>query len=103
MSDTLYMIICVVLMALVTYVLRAIPMLFFRKKIKSVFISSVLYYIPYAVLSAMTFPAIFYVTESIFPALIGSFIAIISAVFKRSLLTVAVLSCLAVLVCLLIF
>jgi branched-subunit amino acid transport protein len=103
MSDTLYMIICVVLMALVTYVLRAIPMLFFRKKIKSVFISSVLYYMPYAVLSAMTFPAIFYVTESIFPALIGCFIALFSAVLKRSLLTVAVLSCLAVLVCLLIF
>ncbi len=103
MSKPLYMVICVLLMASTTYLIRALPMLFFRKKIKSVFISSVLYYIPYAVLSAMTFPAIFYVTESFIPALIGSIVAIVSAVLKRSLLTVAVLSCLAIFICLLIF
>lgn len=102
MSKPLYMVVCVLLMAVTTYLIRAIPMLFFRKKIKSVFISSILYYIPYAVLSAMTFPAIFYVTESFIPALIGSLVAIISAIFKRSLLLVAILSCLAVFICLLI-
>ncbi len=102
MSKPLYMVICVLLMAITTYLIRAIPMLFFRKKIKSVFLSSVLYYIPYAVLSAMTFPAIFYVTESFIPALIGSAVAIVSAVLKRSLLTVAILSCLAIFVCLII-
>lgn len=102
MSKPLYMVICVLLMAITTYLIRAIPMLFFRKKIKSVFLSSVLYYIPYAVLSAMTFPAIFYVTENIIPALIGSAVAIVSAVLKRSLLTVAILSCLAIFVCLII-
>ena len=103
MSKPLYMAICVLLMAGTTYLIRALPMLFFRKKIKSVFISSVLYYIPYAVLSSMTFPAIFYVTESFIPALIGSIVAIVSAIFKRSLLLVAILSCLSIFVCLLIF
>ena len=103
MSKHLYMLICVLLMALTTYLVRVIPMLFFRKKIKSVFISSVLYYIPYAVLSAMTFPAIFYITENFYIALIGSVVAIVSALLKRSLLTVAILSSFAIFICLLIF
>ena len=41
-------------MALVTYLVRVIPFTVFRKKIKSRFLKSFLYYIPYAILSAMT-------------------------------------------------
>ena len=46
-------------MAFVTYLIRMIPFTLFRKEIKSNFIKSLLYYLPYAVLSAMTIPAIF--------------------------------------------
>ncbi len=46
-------------MALVTYVIRMIPMAFFSRSIKSRFFQSFLYYVPYAVLAAMTFPAVF--------------------------------------------
>ena len=98
MNPTLYMIISVVLMATTTYVLRAIPFLFIRKKIKSTFIKSLLCYLPYAVLSAMTFPAIFFATENFYLALIGASIALISALFKRSLITVAILSSIAILI-----
>lgn len=98
MNPTLYMIISVVLMATTTYVLRAIPFLFIRKKIKSTFIKSLLFYLPYAVLSAMTFPAIFFATENFYLALIGASIALISALFKRSLITVAILSSIAILI-----
>ena len=83
-------------MAAVTYLIRMIPLVFFRKKITSVYIRSLLYYIPYAVLSAMTFPYIFYSTGNLWTALIGTGVALIAATCKRSLLTVAILSCLAV-------
>ena len=45
-------------MAGVTYLLRAAPILIFQKKIENPFIQSFLFYVPYAVLAAMTFPAI---------------------------------------------
>ena len=96
MNPTLYMIIAVLLMALTTYVLRAIPMLFINKKIKSTFIKSVLYYLPYAVLSAMTFPSVFFVTSNIYLSIIGTIVALISAFFSRSLILVASLSCLSI-------
>ena len=54
-----------VVMAGVTYLIRAVPFVLFRKRIKNKFIQSFLYYIPYAVLAAMTFPSIFYSTGSI--------------------------------------
>ncbi len=95
--DVLKMIILIVIMALVTYIIRMIPLVFFRRKISSRFIKSLLYYMPYAVLSAMTFPYIFYSTGSIYTALAGTVIALVASVCKRSLIVVAVLACLAVL------
>ena len=89
----------ILVMAGVTYIIRMIPFAFFRKKIKSNYLKSVLYYIPYAVLSAMTFPAIFYSTGNFYTALAGTIIAVILAIFKRGLLTVAIFACLTVLVC----
>ena len=94
----LEMALMILVMAGVTYLIRMLPFVFFRKKIKSRYILSLLHYIPYAVLSAMTFPYIFYSTNNFFTALIGTVVALVAATCKRSLLTVAVLSCLAVLV-----
>jgi branched-subunit amino acid transport protein len=88
----------IVAMALVTYAIRMVPMVFFRKKIKSVYLLSLLYYIPYAVLSAMTFPYIFYSTGNIITATVGTIAAIIASVCKRSLIIVAILACIFVLV-----
>lgn len=88
----------ILVMAGVTYLIRMIPFVFFRKKIKSDYLKSVLFYLPYAVLSAMTFPYIFYSTGNFYTALLGTVVAIIVAVFKRSLLTVAVCACLTALI-----
>ena len=85
-------------MAGVTYIIRMIPMVFFKKKIQSSFIQSLFFYIPYAVLSAMTFPFVLYSTGSFWTGLIGTVVALIAATCKRSLLTVAILSALAVLI-----
>lgn len=84
-------------MAGMTYLVRMLPMVLVRKKITNRFILSFLYYIPYTVLSAMTVPAIFYATEFI-PATVGFAVALFLAFKEKSLVTVATLSCGAVLV-----
>lgn len=76
-------------MALVTYSVRVIPFTVFRKKIKSRFLKSFLYYIPYAILSAMTIPAIFYSTGNIITAAVGTVIAIALAYLDLPLIIVA--------------
>ena len=83
------MLIAVFLMALVTYLPRMLPMAVFRKEISSKYIKSFLYYIPYTVLAAMTFPAIFSSTESQVGAIAGCIVAVLLAYFKRGLLVVA--------------
>ena len=88
----------IAVMAGITYLIRMIPFTIFRRKIKSVFIQSVLYYIPYAVLSAMTFPAIFYSTDNTLTAAIGTVVAVILAYFKLPLTVVAVSACAAALI-----
>lgn len=88
----------IAVMAGVTYLIRMIPFTLFRKKIKSRFIQSVLYYIPYAVLSAMTFPAIFYSTDSTVTAAVGTVVAIVLAYFKLPLTVVALSACAASLI-----
>ena len=98
MSDTLKMVLLVLTMAGITYIIRMVPFVFFRKKIKSRYIKSVLYYMPYAVLSAMTFPYILYSTSNFYAAVIGTVVALIASLSKRSMLVVAILSCLSVFV-----
>lgn len=79
----------IAVMAGVTYLIRMLPFAFFRKKIKSRFFRSFLYYIPYAVLSAMTIPAIFYTTHNIWTAVAGTAIALILAFLEMPLIVVA--------------
>ena len=83
-------------MAAVTYLIRMLPFVVFRKPIKNRFVRSFLYYIPYAVLGAMTFPAILYSTSNIASAAIGLAVSVILAWFGRGLLTIAVSACVAV-------
>lgn len=96
MTKEAVMILLILAMAITTYLIRMIPLVFFRKKIKSRYVSSLLYYIPYGVLSAMTFPYIFYVTGNIYTALVGTIVALVAAASRRSLVVVAILSCVAV-------
>lgn len=76
-------------MALVTYSVRVIPFTVFRKKIRSQFLKSFLYYIPYAILSAMTIPAIFYSTGNMITAAVGTVIAVALAYLDLPLIIVA--------------
>lgn len=80
-------------MAGVTYLIRVIPFVLINKKIENKFVNSFLYYIPYTVLSAMTFPAILYATGSMISAAVGLLTAILIACKKNSLLIVAIGAC----------
>lgn len=84
-------------MAGTTYLIRVIPMAVFRKKITNRFVRSFLAYVPYAVLSAMTFPAILYSTGSMASAALGCVVALGLAYWNKGLLTVAVGAAAAVL------
>ncbi|MCI8756589.1 MAG: AzlD domain-containing protein [Oscillospiraceae bacterium] len=84
-----YFFTCAAVMALVTYLVRMIPLVFMKRKIESRFIQSFLYYVPYAVLAAMTFPDIFSSTASPLSAAIGLLAALFLAWRGKGLLTVA--------------
>ena len=81
-----------------TYLVRMIPFTLFRKKLEKPSIKAFFDYIPYTVLSAMTFPAILYATGSVISAAIGFAVALVLGFFERSLIVVAVGACLASLV-----
>ncbi len=98
MDNLLYSFLMVLAMAVVTYLIRLIPMILFKKKIKNQFINSLLYYIPYAVLSAMTFPFIIFSSGNILSASIGTAVALLCAFMKRSLVTTALVASVSVLI-----
>lgn len=77
-------------MAGVTYLIRMLPLAAIRGKIKSVFLQSFLYYVPYAVLGAMTFPAVFSSTGSLGASVLGTAAALVLGWLGKGLLTVAV-------------
>ncbi|MBQ7004206.1 MAG: AzlD domain-containing protein [Oscillospiraceae bacterium] len=82
-------VIYIAVMAGVTYLIRMIPFVAFRKEITSPFFKSFLYYVPYAVLSAMTLPAIFYATGDYVTAAVGTAVALVLAYFRVPLIGVA--------------
>lgn len=91
--------IAVLLMAIVTYVPRVLPMAIFKNKIQSRFLTAFLSYVPFAVLGAMIFPDILSSTGHLTSAIVGLIIAAVLAYFERSLLQVAVCAIIAVYAC----
>ena len=89
MNITLDICIYILVMAGVTYLIRMTPFVLFRKKITNKFVKSLLYYLPYAVLSAMVIPSVFYSTGSVISATAGLISALLLAYFERSLIVVA--------------
>lgn len=86
----------VAVMAVVTYLIRMLPLTAWRKPIRSRFVRSFLTYIPFAVLGAMTFPEVLYSTGDLRTAAAGVGVAVILAWRGKSLLTVAIAACVTV-------
>ena len=79
----------IIIMAVTTYLVRMIPFTAFRKKITNPFFKSLIYYLPYAILSAMTFPFIIYAAECIPAAVAGLLIGTLLGILERSLVEIS--------------
>ena len=82
--------ISVLVMAVVTYIPRVFPLVIFRRPIDNIYIKSFLFYVPYAVLAALTFPAIFTATGNVVTSTAGTLVALVLAYFDTGLVIVAV-------------
>ena len=91
MDNNVY--IYILVMAIVTYLIRVLPLTLIRREIKNVTIRSFLYYIPYVTLAVMTFPAILSATGSVWSAWAGFLVAMVLAWKGRSLFVVSVSAC----------
>ena len=87
MSHTLYFVLALLMTAGVTYLIRVLPLLFIRKKVQNRFLKSFLHYVPYAVLSALAFPAIFFTTEHILAGALAALLCAFFAYRGKNLLT----------------
>ncbi|MEA4924748.1 MAG: AzlD domain-containing protein [Syntrophomonadaceae bacterium] len=96
MSHNVY--IYILIMAVITYLIRMLPLALIRKEIKSTAIRSFLYYVPYVTLAVMTFPAILSATASLWSGMAGFAAAVVLAYRGSSLFKVSVSACLVVLV-----
>ena len=94
MSSNVY--IYILVMALVTYLIRMLPLALIRRQMNSTFVKSFLYYVPYSTLSAMTFPAILHSTGSLASAVIGFAVAVYLSYKEKSMITVALCACMVV-------
>lgn len=83
-------------MAVTTYLIRMLPLTLFRKPITSRFLKSFLYYVPYACLTAMTFPAILHSTDSLISGVAALAVAVVLSYRGKSLIVVAVAASAAV-------
>ena len=101
MRDNIY--VYIIIMAVVTYLIRVLPLTLIRKEIKNKTVKSFLYYVPYVTLAVMTFPAIIDATGSVWSGVAALIIGIGSAFFGAKLPVVAALSIMAVLLVELIF
>ena len=91
-STALYLLI----MAAVTYAVRALPLTLIRRPIRSRFLRSFLYYVPYVTLAAMTFPAILHATDSLWSGLAALVAGVLVAWFSGNLFLVAASGCVVV-------
>lgn len=89
--------IMVLIMAVITYGLRVLPITLIRKKVKSPYLNAFLNYVPFAILGALTIPDVFYSTQDMTSAVLGTIVALIVAYTGRGLLTVTVSAILTVL------
>lgn len=91
MDNNIY--ICILIMGGVSFLIRSIPLTLIQKQIKSQFICSFLYYVPYVTLAVMTFPAIITATQSPISGVCALVVGAVAAWFGAGLFKVALSCC----------
>lgn len=88
----------ILIMAGVSFLIRALPLTLIRKQIKNQFLQSFLYYVPYVTLAVMTFPAIINATQSSIAGIAALVVGLVLAFFDAGLFKVAASCCATVLI-----
>lgn len=91
-----YIVIAAFVMCACTLIPRIVPITFFTCRVKSRFVKSFLHYVPSAIIAAMVFPAIFYSTNNIVTASVGTVVALVLSFFKKIPFFVVALASVAV-------
>ena len=99
MTGPVYFFIALLIMAGITYLIRLLPLLFIKKRIKNVFLKSFLYYVPYVVLSVIAFPAILTSTGHMVSGLAAALVCVVLAYMRRGLISCMVGSVGTALIC----
>ena len=86
----------ILVVAVVTYLIRVLPLTLIRREIKNRFLRSFLYYVPYVTLAAMSFPAILHATDSMWSGLAALIVGVLVAWFSGNLFFVAAAGCVVV-------
>lgn len=87
MNPILYFILALLVTAGITYLIRLLPILFVRKRIKNRFLKSFLYYVPHVVLSVLAFPAVITATGNVISGIIAASVCIVMAYMRKGLLS----------------
>jgi branched-subunit amino acid transport protein len=103
MTELVYFLLALLVTAGITYLIRLLPLLFVRKKIKNPYLKSFLYYVPYVVLSLLAFPAIIFSVEHVVSGVAAALSCAFLAYKKRGLIVCMVGSVLAALICEIVF
>lgn len=99
MTGSVYFLLAVLTTAGVTYMIRLLPLLFVRKRIKNPFLKSFLYYVPYVVLSVMAFPAILLTADHLISGIAAAVVCVLLAYMRKGLITCMAGSVAAALIC----
>ncbi|NLX93882.1 MAG: AzlD domain-containing protein [Clostridiales bacterium] len=83
----------ILIMAIVTYAIRVLPLTLIKKRINNKFVQSFLYYVPSVTLAVMTFPAIIHATQSPISGLLALVTGVIAAWLGASLFSVSLSCC----------
>jgi len=83
----------ILVMAVTTYLIRAVPLTLMKKPCRNRFLRSFLHYVPTACLAAMTFPAILYATDHVVSGAAGLIVGVLLAMRNKGLVVVALASC----------
>lgn len=86
------------ILGIICWLMKIVPFVFFKGKIKNRFLNSFLYYVPFAIMTSMIIPEVFHSTSSVWSALIGVFVSIILGLLEQNILVVSLLSIIAVFV-----
>ena len=84
------------ILGIICWLMKIIPFVFFKGKIKNRFLNSFLYYVPFAIMTSMIIPEVFHSTSSVWSAVVGVLVSIMLGLLEQNIIVVSLFSIVAV-------